>query len=322
MSIRTINFFLRHSAVILLVFAIIMFGVGAPGFLEPRNLLEIITQSSSMMILATGMTFALLVAGVDLSVGSIMYVGAAIAATLILNGVPAWISLPAFLVIGALFGALNALFIARLAIMPFIVTLAMLFIGRGVGHLITNTRAMNLPESFLNIGSTLIWGLPIPVLVAFGVVATAQVILGYTNLGKGVYAVGFDQEMARKAGYRPQRIIAFCYLMSGACAGVAGVVSLAQLGAVAPNFGFEREFMAIAAAVIGGASLFGGRGKVFPGAIVGALLLQATESGLVAINVNPYVYPVVYAAIIFLAVGLDSLRRRFEFQARVLNINS
>ncbi len=322
MSIRTIDFILRHSAIILLVLAVITFGLGAPEFLELRNLLEIITQSSSLIILATGMTFALLVAGVDLSVGSIMYVGAAIAATLILNGVPAWIALPAFLVAGALFGALNALFVARLAIMPFIVTLAMLFIGRGVGHLITNTRAMNLPESFLNIGSRTVLGLPIPVLVALGVVATAQITLGYTNLGKGIYAVGFDQEMARKAGYRPQWIIAFCYLVSGVCAGVAGIVSLAQLGTVAPNFGFEREFMAIAAAVIGGASLFGGIGKVFPGAIVGALLLQATESGLVAVNVDPYLYPIVYAAIIFLAVGLDSLRRHFDVQARVLNTNA
>ena len=299
---------LQYSALLLLIAVIVGFGVGAPRFLELQNLSNILTQASSTVILATGMTFVLLVAGVDLSVGGVMYLGAGIAATLILNGASLWLALPLYLLVGACWGAFNAFFVARLGIMPFIVTLAMLFVGRGMGHLVTRTRAMNLPESFLEIGSARLLGVPLPIVIATLTVGAAHFVLHKTNLGRQIYAVGFSQEKARKSGIRPRRVLAFCYVISGLAAAASGIVSLSQLGAVAPNFGFEREFVAIAAAVMGGVSLFGGRGSVFPGTVLGALLLQTTQSGLVAINSDPYLYPIIYAGIVFFAISIDSAK--------------
>lgn len=312
MKTSVADILLRHSAALLLVIALLGFSLGAPTFLDSQNLANILTQASATVILAVGMTFVLLVAGVDLSVGSAMYVGAGVTATLLLNGFSLWIALPVFLLIGAGFGGINAFFIARLGIMPFIVTLAMLFVGRGVGLLVTETRSMNLPASFVDLGSARVLGLPMPILVAIAVVAVAHLILVHTSLGKQIYAVGHDAEMARKAGIQRRRVLTFCYLITGICAAISGFVALAQLGAVAPNFGYEREFVAIAAAVMGGASLFGGRGNVFPGTVIGALLLQTTQSGLVSLNVDPYLYPVIYAGIIFFAVATDTLRRSVE----------
>lgn len=306
------QFILRHSATAILVVVVLGFATVNPSFLTLGNLFNILTQASPTIILAAGMTLVLLVGGVDLSVGSVMYVGAAIAATMLLDGASIWLALPVFLLTGLIFGSVNAFFVSKVGVMPFIVTLAMLFVARGLGHTITETRAMNLPESFLGLGATRLAGVPAPILVAGTFVLILQLGLSKTVLGRQIYAVGHDAEMARKAGMRPGSILTICYTIAGVSAALAGIVALSQLGSVAPSFGADREFVAIAAAVMGGASLFGGRGKVFPGAVLGAVLLQTTESGLVANNVDPYLYPVIYAGIIFLAVAIDTLRRKLE----------
>jgi ribose transport system permease protein len=224
------------------------------------------------------------------------------------DGAPVPLALLAVLALGLASGAVNAVFIVRFRVMPFIVTLATLYLGRGLGLWLTETRAMNLPESLTWIGSNSLLGVPIPVAVLAAVLAAAHVTLEHTPFGRQLHATGHDPAAARKAGIRTSRILFAVYLVSGACAAIGSVVSLTQLGSVSPTFGQRYEFLAIATAVLGGTSLFGGRGKVFPGTVLGALLVQSVESGLVIVKANVYIYPLVIAAIIFLAVLIDGLR--------------
>jgi ribose transport system permease protein len=287
------------------------FGLAAPGFLAPANLLNILVQASSTAIVATGMTFVLLTAGVDLAVGSVMYVAAAVAGKLLLGaGTPVAVVVLAMLAVGALCGFCNALLIARLGIIAFIATLGAQYLERGLGLWITQTRAMNLPDSFAHLASARLLAVPLPLVVFLLVVVVAQLVLSHTPLGRQIYAVGQDAVAARKAGVNVRAVLTTVYVVCGLCAALGGAISLAQIGAVAPTFGWSKEFAAIAAAVLGGTSLFGGRGNVLPGTVLGAVLIQSIENGLVIRNADPYLYPLVTSAIIFLAVLLDSQRNQ------------
>jgi ribose transport system permease protein len=296
------------------LFAVVLtvFGVLSPSFLAPANLLNVLVQSSSIAIVATGMTLVLLTAGVDLSVGSIMFVTAAVGGKLLLGGGwSPWMVVLAITLLGALGGWLNAVCIARLGIIAFIATLGTQYLGRGFGMWLTETRAMNLPDSFTQFGSVRLAGVPLPLLVGLIVAVAAQVVLRQTPFGRQVYAVGQDPAAARRAGVNVPAILTTVYVVCGLCAGLGGAVALAQIGSVAPTFGANKEFAAIAAAVLGGTSLFGGRGSVLPGTVLGAVLIQSVEAGLNNLNANPYLYPLVTSGIIFVAVLLDSLRSRW-----------
>lgn len=298
-------------APLLLFMAVLtFFALSSPKFLEPRNLINIVAQAASTGIAATGMTFVLLAAGVDLSVGAIMFVAAAVAGKMALAGLPLPVTLLAMLSVGTAFGAINAFFITRLRVTAFMVTLATLFIGRGLGLRMTETRAMNLPEAFLQLGSARILGLPCPAWLFAGVLIIAHGVLTRTPFGRQVFAVGHDVETARKAGVSTGGVMAAVYIISGLCSAMAAIVSLGQLGAVSPKFGEQKEFAAIAAAVLGGTSLFGGRGGVLPGTLLGALLIQTIENGLVILNTDPYLYPMITSGVIFTAVLMESARSK------------
>jgi ribose transport system permease protein len=311
---RTVISLLNSAPAVLFVGVFLLFGLMAPRFLEARNLMNILTQTSATAIVAVGMTFVLLTGGVDLSVGAIMFVVAALTGKLVLSGAPLILVLPVAIGVALVFGAVNGLLITRCRLVPFIVTLATLFIGRGVALWITETRAMNLPDGFVGLGTFRWLGIPLPLWVLLAVLVPAHLALARTPFGRQIYALGNDARGARTAGVPTGRLTLAVYLVSAVCAAIAGVVSLAQLGAVSPTFGWQKEFGAIAAAVLGGTSLFGGRGRVFPGTILGAVLIQTIENGLVIVNADPYLYPLVTSAIIFLAVLIDSTRGRLLAQ--------
>ncbi|HVF28534.1 MAG TPA: ABC transporter permease [Pyrinomonadaceae bacterium] len=299
---------LKNAPLILFAIVLVVFAGLSPKFIEPRNLLNILVQSSSIAIVAAGMTFVLLSAGIDLSVGSIMFVAAVVAGKIMLAGQSLSLAFAAILFIGLLYGAVNAFFITRLKVIAFIVTLATLYVGRGFGLLLSETRAMNLPEELLQVGAARVFGIPMPVLMFGAVFLAGHITLTMTAFGRQLYAVGNDATAARKAGINVARVLLIVYLISGFCAALGGLISVAQLGAVSPTFGNQREFAAIAAAVIGGTSLFGGRGQLIPGTMLGAILIQTIENGLVIVNADPYLYPLIMGAIIFLAVLIDSFR--------------
>ena len=300
---------MNQAPVLLFVAVVAVVGALSPSFLAPNNLLNVLVQASGTAIVATGMTFVLLTAGVDLSVGSIMFVSAAVGGKLLLGqGWPPLAVVGAITGLGALCGLLNAALIARLGIIAFIATLGTQYLGRGFGMWLTETRAMNLPDSFTHVASLRLLGLPLPLVVFALVALTAHLTLTRTPFGRQVHAVGQDPQAARQAGLNVPGILTTVYVIGGLCAGLGGAVSLAQIGAVAPTFGAGKEFAAIAAAVLGGTSLFGGRGHVLPGTVLGAVLIQGVENGLNHLNADPYLYPLVTSGIIFVAVLLDSLR--------------
>jgi ribose transport system permease protein len=299
----------RYPALVILSGVGVVFASLSPRFLEPANLVNILVQCASVGIVATGMTFVLLTAGIDLSVGAIMFVSAAVAGKMAVGGASMPAVFGAILLIGALCGVVNALFVTKAGVKAFVVTLATLYVGRGFGLWITQTRALNLPETMLQVGSARLLGVPVPVVVLALVLVASHVVLAHTPFGRHLYAVGHDKAAARRAGLPVDRLLFAVYVISGTLAALGGAVAIAQLGAVSPSFGREREFAAVAAAVLGGVSLFGGRGAVLPGVLLGAFLVQTVENGLVIVNADPYLYPLVMACVIFVAVLLDSVKK-------------
>jgi ribose transport system permease protein len=305
---------LQNAPVLLFVAVFVLFGVLEPTFFRAKTLETIVSQSAITGILAVGMTFVLLTAGIDLSVGAAMYLAAVIMGK-VLSGDAGF--LPALVLctlVGVGFGTVNALVITRLRVVAFIVTLAMMFVGRGVGVSISKSEAVDFPESVRSFASqkiaTPIWDIPLPIVIFALVALIAHVVLTRTTYGRQTYAVGNDAEAAEKAGINTRRVIAGAYVICGACAGLAAVVAAAQLGNASPGFGEQKEFDAIAAAVLGGTSLFGGRGNILPGTIIGALLIQTVAVGLVFTGVDIYYLDMVTALTIFVAVFIDALRTR------------
>jgi ribose/xylose/arabinose/galactoside ABC-type transport system permease subunit len=210
---------------------------------------------------------------------------------------------------GMIFGTVNALSIVRLRITPFLATLATLVAGRGLGTAITESFGIEYPKAFTSFGATAILGIPMPIIVFALVVATAHIVLTRTAFGRQVYAVGNDPEAATKAGIDVDRVVFSVYVISGLCSAIGGVMLIALIGRLNQTFGVGKEFEVITAAVLGGTSLFGGVGVAF-GAVVGSVLVQMVQAGMIFIKVNLYLQPMVLALIIFLAVFFDSLRER------------
>ncbi len=309
---------LQNMPLVLFVAILLLFGLLSHRFLQIDSLLNIAKQASYIGIVAVGITFVLLTAGIDLSVGSNMYLSAIVAGVLInFYAIPVWLALVICLAVGSAFGAVNAFFIARVKIIPFIVTLATMVAGRGLGLLITKSRAVNFPDTVVQIGSINLFGIiPLPIVIFLLVVLAAHVFLNHVQLGRQIYAVGNDKEAAEKAGVNTNKVLATTYIICGLLAALGGFISVAQLGIINAGFGRGDEFDAIAAAILGGASLFGGVGTVFPGTVLGAILIQMVWSGLVFTQVDLYLQPLIFATILFIAVFLDSLKNRYILKLR------
>ena len=305
---RITRLLLRNATIPIFALVLGFFALQSDAFLTPENLANIIKQSSFIGIAAIGMTFVLLTRGIDLSVGSVMYLGPLLAG-IAMRELPIGVAggLVTAVLAGLAMGAINALFVVRLNIAPFIVTLATLFFFRGAGTWITSSRQFDFDRSMLDFGLSSVFGVPLPVVVFVLVALAAWIVLSRTTFGRQVYAVGADPEVARKAGIRADWVRARVYLISSACAATAGFILIAQIGRLDVAFGEGREFDVIAAAVLGGVSLFGGVGTAF-GATIGAVLIQTVKTGLVFTSVNLYLQPIVLAAIIFIAVLIDGLR--------------
>lgn len=300
---------LNNSTVVLFAAVFMIFGLSSPKFFEFDSVMNtIIKQASFTGIIAVGMTFVLLTAGIDLSVGSNMYLSSVIAGLLMRHaGLDVLPALVVALIVGTLYGAFNAFCIVRLKIIPFMVTLGTLVVGRGIGTALTESKQIDFPPIMTQFGLTNLLGVPMPIIAFIVVVIAAFIILTRTPIGRQIYAVGNDIEAAKKAGINTDRVIALVYIVSGFCAALAGFILIAQIGRLDRSFGEGREFDAIAAAVLGGTSLFGGVGGV-TGTVIGALLIQMVQAGLVFNSVNLYLQPMVRAVIIFIAVFFDSLR--------------
>ena len=297
---------LEYAPVLLFSVLLIAFGLMSDRFLTGANFVNILIQSAHVAIMAIGMTFVMLVAGIDLSVGANMYVSVAILG-LYMKSFPAVVSFPLTALAGTAFGALNALIITRLRVAAFITTLATMFVGRGYALYLSDTKLVFFNEQILTLGRSSYFGIPSALWAFAAVFLVAYLVLRETPFGRHIYAVGADAEAAAKAGIDVRKVVFAAYCICGLCAAIGGIVSASQVAAASSTFGYQKEFAIIAAAVLGGTSLFGGRGGVL-GTVFGAVLIQTVENGLVMTNADPYLYPLVISGIIFIAVLVDSLR--------------
>lgn len=302
---------LQNMPIVLLVTVFIAFSLLDHRFFDAQTLVNIARQASYVGILAVGMTFVLLTAGIDLSVGAVAYLAAVLVSELLKQTPLPLFVLPLLMAgIGLLAGLVNGALTSFARITPFIVTLAAMGLYRGYALGESQSREANFPLGITDLGNLGVLGVPLPIVIFAVVVIVAQVVLSKTAYGRQLYAVGQDPEAATRAGIPTKRIIVSVYVIAGALAGLAAFVAVIQMGTIVPSFGTGDEFDAIAAAVLGGASLFGGRGTVFPGTVAGTLLVQMIAVGMVFTQVDLYLTPMISAAVIFAAVLLDTARTR------------
>ena len=310
---------LRNMPLILFVFVFVLFSLLDERFFRLDNFSNIVETSAFVGLLAVGMTAVLLTGGIDLSVGATMYITAAVVGMLLQQDVNYIVAILAGIVAGTSWGFVNAFLIAKVGLVPFVATLATLTVGRGIGLLLTESRQFILPPE-MAYAATDVFGIPLPVVVLTLVVIAAVVFLRFTPMGRQIYAMGNDREAAMKAGLHVVRLTGSVYVISGFCASLAGVIAISQQGSVSAGIGEGVEFRAIAAAVLGGTSLFGGVGAVFPGTIIGVLLVQMISTGLVYLQVDLYLQDMVAASVIFFAVFVDAQRMRLLARLERRNI--
>lgn len=305
-----------------LILVIIVFGFTAPDFYTQANWLATSVYSTEIMLLALGQTFVIVTGGIDLSDGAVLgfssMAGALVMEHMLhLRGISSvWIIVAGFaagIAAGTIAGFVNGLLITKLRLAPFIVTLGMLGMAGGAIDLLHGGREIiDMPSQVSAIGNTVIGGwFPIPVLVTAFFCVVTWLLLSKTTFGRHVYAIGSNPTAARRAGINIDRHLIAVYVISGFLAAVSGLLVMARFNDASPIAGANDELGAIAAVVIGGASLFGGRGTI-QGAIIGTLLISLLDTGLVLANVQPFWQQVAIGAIIILAVFLDQVRLRLK----------
>ena len=308
------NLFTDFSIAVVLILEIIIFSQISPYFLTTDNILNISLQASVTAIIAAGMTFVILTAGIDLSVGSVVAFTGVITTSLLGLNIPASYSLTLGVLAGLLFGSISGylagIFITRFKITPFIVTLALMTIWRGAAFVYTEGRPIwELPEAFSFLGTGRILGIPFPTIIMIFVFVASHIVLTKTRFGRYVYAVGGNKEAARLAGIKTNFILMTVYIISGVLASVSGILLASRINSGQPNAGLGYELDVIAAVVVGGTSLFGGRGTII-GTFFGSMLIAVLRNGLNLLNVGSYVQQVIIGVVILLAVLIDQLRKK------------
>jgi ribose/xylose/arabinose/galactoside ABC-type transport system permease subunit len=306
----------RYSTVLILVGLVLMFSVASGRFLSVGNLLNVVEQSSLLGIVAIGVTFTIISGGIDLSVGSLVaFCGALAAGFMARAGLPLAPALVLAVLAGAGLGLVNGFFIVKGGLQPFVATLAMMAIGRGLTLIYTQGRPISgMGDSFTALGSS-IGPVPVPALIFVAVFIISHIVLQRTPFGAYLYAVGGNEETARLAGIRVQLIKVASYVVSGSLAAVGGIVLAARLWSAQPQAASGLELQAIAATVLGGASLMGGAGTTV-GTFAGALIMGVLANGLNLVGVSSYIQQVITGAIFILAVMLDMWTKRKQRAAQ------
>ncbi len=315
--------FLKKYAIIgiLLLFVILLSLLTRGTFLQPQNLINVIRQVAAIGIIATGMTFVIIINGIDLSVGSIVAVSAVVSTSLAQSPqasvimypglqLPVIVAILSGLLAGALLGLINGSLIAGFGIAPFIATLGMMTAARGLALIYSGGRPVSrLTPAFNFIGQGDFLFLPVPIWILAIVAVGAHVVLNFTRFGRHTYAIGGNEQAARVSGIHLNRVKVGIFTLSGLLAGLAGMVLASRIGSGNPQLGTGIELDAITAAVIGGTSFNGGVGTIW-GTIVGALIIGIINNGLDLLGVSPFMQQVVKGSIIVLAIIIDERKNR------------
>ncbi|HEV2864273.1 MAG TPA: ABC transporter permease [Pyrinomonadaceae bacterium] len=296
----------EYVIVVAIVVEAAVFAAIAPQFLSFPNLVNVALSIAITGILAVGMTMVILTGGIDLSVGSVVALAGVVAALLVDKGAGVAVGALAAVGVGLAVGLFNGVTVAQFRVPPFVTTLAMLTICRGLAFIVTGGRGIgNLPESFGFVGKSRVFDtLPLPVLLMLVVVAAGWFLLRHTVFGRHVYAVGGNREAAFLAGVNTKRVTALTYVLNGLLVGLAGFVLASRLGAGVPNTGVQYELDVISAVVVGGTSLMGGRGSVI-GTFWGAVFIGVLNNGLNLAGVDPYMQKIALGVVLLLAVFAD-----------------
>lgn len=307
---------LRFQSLIALFLLCLGLSILSDKFLSVSNLWNVMRQISVNICISTGMTLIVLTAGIDLSVGSVLALCGAITAGLLKNG----IELPdsnlyiGFTILGAILagiltgsalGAFSGWTITKFNVPPFVATLAMLTVARGLTMLWTQGFPISgLGDTFLYFGTGWLLGIPVPVWISAVIVAIAVFVTNKTRLGRYIYAIGGNESASRLSGIQVNKVKVIVYTIAGALAAVGGIMVTSRLDSAQPNAGISYELDSIAAVVIGGTSLSGGRGSIL-GTVQGAIIIGVLNNGLVLLNVSPFWQQVVKGLVILIAVIID-----------------
>src|SRR6195952_243722 len=316
------GFVARFAPLIFLVALMILFALMEPRFLSSINLFNVMRQVSITGLLAIGMTFVILTAGIDLSIGSLIAFAGLVAAAVAKGGLQdrftvgegglgyGWfLAALAAIAVGLIGGYIQGLAITRLKVPPFVVTLGGMSAFRGAALLFAAGGPISgFEPSFAWWGQGKIGPVPVPVIIFLIAAGLAHIVLRYTRYGRQVYAVGGNAEAARLSGLNVNRVIASVYVIMGFFAGLSAFVLAARLNSAEAVAGTGYELTVIASVVIGGTSLFGGSGTIF-GTVIGTILIGVLINGLVLMNVNAYIQQIVIGAIIVLAVAFDTFAK-------------
>lgn len=301
------NYLQKLGSLIGLIIITIILSIVSPNFLTLDNVLNVLRQVSINALIAFGMTFIILTGGIDLSVGSILALGSAVTAGMLASGMDPMLAVLLGLLAGGLMGAFNGLVITKGKVAPFIATLATMTIFRGLTLVYTNGRPITgLSDSltFQLIGKGYFFGIPVPVILMVVVYIILYILLKKTTFGRKVYAIGGNEEASILSGIKVNIAKIWIYTITGVLSALAGIILTSRLNSAQPTAGASYELDAIAAVVLGGTSLAGGRGWIF-GTLIGALIIGVLNNGLNLMNVSSFYQQVVKGGVILLAVLLD-----------------
>ncbi|UWU16792.1 ABC transporter permease (plasmid) [Rhizobium sullae] len=294
----------------------VFFSITTDTFMTAGNILNVIRQAAPILVVAVAMTLVIVTGGIDLSVGSQVALVNAVAAIILAMGYPWPVVVFGMLAFGALMGLVQGWFVAYQGIPAFIVTLAGLSILRGLALYLTQGYSIPIKDvpGFFWLGRGQLVGLPVPALIAILVAAIGYVVISSTKYGRQVVAVGSNMEAARRVGMPAQWIVASVYLVSGVASALAGLLIAARLGSGSSNAAVGFELQVVAAVVLGGTSLMGGRGTIL-GTVLGTLTIAVIGNGLILMHVSPFFTQIVTGAIILLAIWLNTriFTTRFRF---------
>lgn len=308
---KTFEYYLStYGIIIAFIILCIVLSIASPSFLTVTNILNILRQVSIIGIIAVGMTFVIINGGIDLSVGSVLALSAVVATSFAHpDTYPLFVPIILGMLVGALCGAVNGFVIAKWNVAPFIVTLGMMTVARGLTLVYTGGRPIiDLSESYINLGGGYIAGIPIPIIFFILTSLIGTFILKYTKFGRYVFAVGGNERATRVSGINVKWIKISVYSIVGLTAGLAGILLSSRVMTGSPVLGTMYELDAIAAVVIGGTSLAGGLGSV-GGTVLGVLIVGVLNNGLDLLNVSSYYQQILKGLIIVLAVLLDQKKK-------------
>lgn len=293
----------------------ILFAQRSAGFADWGNVRNILLDASPTIICAVAMTFIVITRGIDLSIGSVSNMAlAAMVVTSAGTGLPAALAYPVGIAVGAVAGLVNGLIIARAGINPLIVTLGTMTLYRGIGLHLTGATLHPVDGPLTLLGRAQLLGIGLPIWLALAVVVCGAVVLSRTIAGRHLLAMGDSPRSARETGIAGNRLLLAIYTAAGIAGAVAGIIVVGRVGVLTSELGFGFEFTVITAVVLGGTSLFGGRGTIV-GSALGAILLTTIQNGLNLMGADPYYYDVVRGAVLMAAVSADTIMTRLARRA-------